>query len=525
MINSDIGHLFELVYALMRAEASNDILKALLHQLITVFKVEGASIALLDDEKKKLNFFIQAGKSKRPVFQVEIGVGIAGRVAQTGQSMKVNDVKQSPYFFQKVDKHTGFHTRSILCAPIMKDKKLIGTLQILNKKDAKAFTIEEQDILEIIGKVSGLALHRSYERQQLKNLESIVHLELSNRYTLIPSLCPVMQAQYAVLKRAAKSQANIMILGESGVGKEVAARAIHQWSHRNQTSFVAVNCSAISHHLLESEFFGHEKGAFTGANERKKGRFELADKGTLFLDEIGDLSLELQTKLLRVIQDKEFQRVGGNETIYSDFRLIVATHKDLKAMVAEKLFREDLYYRIHVISVVLPPLRARTVDIPILAQHFAQKIAKSLKVPMPILSDELISVLQNYPWPGNIRELANIIERAIVLSSDSIIKVDTLPQDIRNESTHNLKRFDPISHESSPLGLNINHQTDAISPLHFDYPSISDLQLKDQVQVFKKHVVMNALRMNDNHQADSADALGIRASNLSRLMKDLGLRS
>jgi transcriptional regulator with PAS, ATPase and Fis domain len=313
-----------------------------------------------------------------------------------------------------------------------------------------------------------------------------------------------MNKQLATLKQVAPSTSTVLILGESGVGKEIAARAVHQWSTRNQEHFIAVNCTALSPQLLESEFFGHEKGAFTGAIKRKKGRFEMAHKGTLFLDEIGDLSLDLQAKLLRVLQDKEFQRVGGMESIYSDFRLIAATNRNLKERIQQGLFRQDLYYRLNVISLSLPPLRERKEDIPSLAQFFIQNVATSLNVSPPQLSTPFLQALSLYNWPGNIRELANVIERAVVLCRHHILNPDLLPIEIQKKS--------PLF-ESSDFGLS-----------DFEASTSNSLTLKEQIDLFKKRRIEQTLKANRYHQEKTAQQLGIKPSNLSRLMKDLDLR-
>ena len=531
MTQTDFNHLLDLIYRLLNAHDPDRVLEELIRDVLDLFDAEGSSIALIDADRKKLNFFLQAGESKRPSFQVNMGVGVAGRVAQTGELICVNDVQTSPLFYGKIDQKSGFTTRSILCAPIWKEEEVIGTLQVLNKCNHQDFTLDDQERLKILSRFSGVALSRSQERQRLNTLESLAIIELSSRYNLVQSQSKQMNKQLGILKQVAQAHSTVLILGESGVGKEIAARALHQWSSRDQQHFVAVNCTAISPQLLESEFFGHEKGAFTGATGRKKGRFEMAHKGTLFLDEIGDLSLDLQTKLLRVLQDKEFQRVGGTELIYSDFRLVAATNRNLKERIQQGLFREDLYYRLNVISVHLPPLRERKIDIPSLSQYFVHTIAKSLKRSPPKMSADFLHVLSQYHWPGNIRELANLIERSVVLCIDGILKPSLLPVELQQTSSSQEEFNQSTStqeHSKTTRQTHLHSLTqgpDSSSSISVTLDFDPQDSLRDQVRSFKRHVIETTLQKNRYHQEKTAQALGIKASNLSRLMKDLGLRS
>jgi len=239
---------------------------------------------------------------------------------------------------------------------------------------------------------------------------------------------PPVQQVYRVINKVGPTDCSVLIEGESGTGKELVARAIHCASQRAHGPFIKVNCGALPDSLLESELFGHEKGAFTGAIKRRLGRFELADGGTLFLDEIGDVSATMQVKLLRVLQEREFERVGGESTIKVDARVIAATNKDLKQAVAQGEFREDLYYRLHVVPLTIPPLRQRREDIPLLAKHFVAKLGPRTNARVSRIDDEALGRLMSHPWPGNVRELENAIEQALVFASGDSIGVDALPQ-------------------------------------------------------------------------------------------------
>jgi len=276
-----------------------------------------------------------------------------------------------------------------------------------------------------------LLIEKLVERQGLIEENLSLHQRLEERYRFenIIAKSPKMQRVIEVIKIVAKSNATVLITGESGTGKELVARALHSQSHRQGKPFIAVSCAALPESLLESELFGHEKGSFTGAYAQKKGKFEIANRGTLFLDEIGEMSANIQVHLLRVLEEKEFTRVGGNELIKVDVRVISATNRDVKQAVANGQFREDLYYRLNVVTIELPPLRERKEDIPLLAQHFLKKFALGNQKDITGFSPEATDFFLNYEWPGNVRELENAIERAVILAKNSSIQVTDLPQE------------------------------------------------------------------------------------------------
>jgi transcriptional regulator with PAS, ATPase and Fis domain len=296
-------------------------------------------------------------------------------------------------------------------------------------------------------------------------------------------------------ERVAASDATVLLNGESGTGKEVLARAIHATSRRTEGPFVAINCAALSAELLESELFGHEKGAFTGAVRTKPGRLEMAASGTLFLDEIGELQPALQAKLLRVLQEREFERVGGTRTLKADVRIVAATNRDLEAAVTTGGFRQDLYYRLKVVALRLPPLRDRREDIRPLAEHFLSRFAGESSRPAPRLDEEAATLLESYAWPGNVRELANVIERAIVLGAGEAITVDDLPEEL---------------HERAPpaLAATKNMLPDALG-------------YHDSVAAAKRAILRNALLAEGGHQTRAAKRLGLTQPYLARLMKNL----
>jgi len=321
-----------------------------------------------------------------------------------------------------------------------------------------------------------------------------------------------MQQVFKMIGRVSHSDAPVMITGESGTGKELVARAIHAYSQRSAKSFVAINCAAIPEQLLESELFGHEKGSFTGATGQRIGRFEQSHGGTLFLDEIGDMPLSLQSKILRVLQDGQFSRVGGNETLRSDVRIVAATNKNLEYEVAEKRFREDLFYRLNVVRVQLPPLRARSEDIQLLAEYFLQKVAAQKRLPQVHLSEEAVRVLEGYPWPGNVRELENTMHRACVLSSSEIL----LPKDI---PLGNAAPMEPSGAPSSSGG-GLSTPEQAIEVLLKAAAATPGTQLLPWLE---REFTAHAMAVTRGNQVRAAKLLGITRATLRKRIERFGI--
>jgi two-component system NtrC family response regulator/two-component system response regulator HydG len=292
------------------------------------------------------------------------------------------------------------------------------------RKGAENYLTKPLDVSAVL-----VVLQKALDKRNLVRDSAMLRdrLREHHRFANIIGDSPMLQGVFDVVKRAAPTRATVLILGESGTGKELIAQALHEESPRHDKPFVRVNCSALSESLLESELFGHEKGSFTGAAGRREGRFELADGGTLFLDEIGEMALGTQVKLLRVLQEREFERVGGTQTVKVDVRLVTATNKDLATEVREKRFREDLYYRLNVVSVTLPPLRERKGDIPALVSHFIERACQQHGKTVTGLAPGTLQALLAYDWPGNIRELSNVMERAVVLAPTSQLTADDLP--------------------------------------------------------------------------------------------------
>ena len=321
------------------------------------------------------------------------------------------------------------NVRSLLCVPLTVFQKVIGCIYLDTTDPARRFDEEHLQLVAAIAGISAVALENARRLQWLQQENLRLNTEINLEHNMVGESAR-MKDVYQFLSRVAPKESTVLIEGESGTGKELVARAIHRNSPRAGKPFVAINCAAIPEGLMESELFGHERGAFTDAVVQKKGKLEVADGGVVFLDEIGELAPALQVKLLRVLQEREFDRVGGTRPIPVDIRLIAATNKNLEAAVTAGLFRLDLYYRLNVVTLVVPPLRDRLEDIPALATYFVLKFCKKCKVKPKTISPEAMAFLMNYDWPGNVRELENAIERAIVLSDSDSVQPDDLPDPI-----------------------------------------------------------------------------------------------
>src|SRR5215475_12767979 len=336
-----------------------------------------------------------------------------------------------------------------------------------------------------------LVVRRALERQTLKRGVEILSEEVAERYRLVVGESPKMTAAVDLAKKAAGSSATVLLLGESGTGKEIFARTIHNWSERRDRPFIAINSVGLSKELLESELFGHEQGAFTGAHRRKTGKIELAHGGTIFFDEIGDVSPELQAKLLRFLQEREIERVGGITPIPVDVRIIAATNRNLEASVKEGRFREDLYYRLNVVAIHLPPLRERREDIGALSRYFLRKHSMAVRRNVSAISDEALKKLEAYDWPGNVRELANVIERAVVLGSGPAVTLEDVPGRIAAGST-------------TPAAPEV-------------------LSYREGLIAARKDLLLRALATTHGNRAAAARLVGLEGKYFLKLMKSLGI--
>ncbi len=409
----------------------DEVLDQIARSAAAVMQAEASSVLTLDRRRNKLIFAAAVGEQGAALVgkEFDADLGIAGHVLKHGKAENIVDVSQSSEFFSGIDKQSRFHTRGLMAAPMVYKSETIGVIEVLNRRGGTPFREGDLPLLEVFANLAACGTRNAQAHARLRRENLAFRKSVLPKTDIIGSSAP-FKATLKLADRVAPTPATVLLVGETGTGKEVLAKYIHNQSPRANQAFVAVNCAALPETLLESELFGHEKGAFTGAFAQHIGRFELADNGTLFLDEIGDISASTQVKLLRLLQEKAFTRVGGTQTISCDVRVIAATNRDLKAAIAEGRFRDDLYYRLNVFPIELPPLRDRAEDIPDLAAHFTQLAGTELGVARRCISADALAALCAYDWPGNIRELANVIERAVLLCDGLELLPSHLPQEI-----------------------------------------------------------------------------------------------
>lgn len=417
--------------------------------------------------------------------------GIVGQVVHQGEPRRVGGGLDEDQIDRGVDQATGYQTDTILCVPLTTPRgHCLGAFEVLNKKQGN-FTDEDQRALVELATHAAVALENTQQFEQLLAKHRQLVEQAAEAIQLIGESPPI-EAVRSTVRRIADTELAILILGENGTGKEVVARMLHYLSHRRDLPLIAVNCAALSETLLESELFGHEKGAFTDAHAERAGKFELASGGTLFLDEIGDLSLGGQAKLLRVLDDKTVVRVGGSQSIHTDVRILAATNQDLAAMVREKKFREDLFFRLNVVSLDLPPLRERGSDILQLGDYFLQTFCRSMGRKVPKLTAAAEARLLAHSWPGNVRELRNLMERLAYLTSGD--RIDACDLDFINASGAGLTA---AVHEDSTL--------------------------VEATQQFQRQRIRQVIRAKQGNMSQAARQLGLHRSNLYRKMRQLGM--
>ena len=475
-----------------------DVTALLAHILESAMRLvdgEASSILLVDTNRKYLRFEVALGPkgldAKKLV--VKLDEGIAGWVVKNNRSLIVNDTAHDPRYSPLVQQSTGYKTQNMIAVPMRVKDECIGVIEILNKGSEREFCLADLEVLEILANQAAIAYQNASVLQRSRDEIVVLQDQIATDrgYHTMIARSPVILEKLDIVERVAKSDSSVLILGESGVGKELFAEQLHLKSDRSGGPFVRVNCAALPEGLLESELFGHVKGAFTDAISNRKGRFEVADQGTIFLDEIGDLPLSLQSKLLRVIQNKSFEKVGSSETITVNVRIIAATNRDIEKLVEEQKFRSDLYYRLNVLPLYIPPLRQRIEDIPELAHFFLKKFRHEVKKEFVGFSEGAISTILSYSWPGNIRELENTVERACVIGKPPYIKEEDLLLNIRSMPDNN---------------------------------TYTDKGLKSVLNLFKKHYIQKVLEESEWNQTTAAQVLDIQRTYLSRLIKELEIK-
>ncbi|MEX0711192.1 MAG: sigma-54-dependent Fis family transcriptional regulator [Pirellulales bacterium] len=472
------------------------------HQQIETMLVDMAEAAtrLLGADRASIFLWDRPNKTLvgRPALGVEGGElripddsGVIGQVIRTGQPRRVDLARGQEEINRRVDEQLGYKTRTLLCVPLRGRRgELFGAFETINKLEGN-FTDEDQATLVELAAQAAIVLENAQEREGLLQSRRLMTEQAAQGVQLIGQ-SPAIDALRSVMRRVASTELAILILGENGTGKEVVSQSIHYLSARRDQPFVAVNCAALTETLLESELFGHEKGAFTDAHEARAGKFELASGGTLFLDEIGDLSPGGQAKLLRVLEEKLVVRVGGSTPIHTDARVIAATNQELADMVRAKKFRQDLYFRLNVVTMEIPPLRERPEDVLMLAEHFLEDFSRKARRKPPKLSAAARRRLETHSWPGNVRELRNQMERLAYLAPGDRIEADD-PSFL----------FTPSS--ASPATINY------------------DLPLADATDRFQVDYIQQVIDRARGNVSEAARLLGLHRSNLYRKMRQLGM--
>ena len=464
------------------------LLELIAREAVRILNCDRASIFLWDREHQEVVACPALGVEGNSL-RLPDRTGVVGEVIHSAKLLRVDDAYHDARFSRKVDQSSGYKTRNLLCAPLFDaEHKLLGAFEVINK-NVGDFTDDDETTLEDLAIQAAIALKNTRERESLLRSHRQLTEQLTKGVSLIGE-SSAMQAMRSTIRRLAATDLPVLILGASGTGKEVVAQTLHFQGPRADRPFVAVNCAALTETLLESELFGHEKGAFTDAREMHRGKFEIAEGGTIFLDEIGDMSPGGQAKLLRVLEQKVITRVGGSQAIPINARVIAATNTHLAEAVRARKFREDLYFRLNVVTLDLPPLRDRPEDVLPLAEHFLNGFAVQARRPKLELSAAARKRIQAHTWPGNVRELRNLMERVAFLAPNDVIEADDLAFIL------------------SPEQNRLNE------------PSL-DLGLSEATNMFQQDFIRRAIRRVRNNMSEASRLLGLHRSNLYRKMRQL----
>jgi transcriptional regulator with GAF, ATPase, and Fis domain len=488
----DLQALLRIGQALHGLEAAEPLVRRLLELALVTVPAERACVLLLDSATGEIDSSYGLDR-KGPSDPFPISRTRVERVMAERSAVLANDVFQPGGPWRGVGSVTSARIQSLMAVPLTAPASILGTLYVDTLQPGVTFDARHVEVLAAAAGIAGSALAHvrrlEWLRAQNRRLEESFD-------TAMVGDAPAIREVARRLARVAPTASTVLLRGESGTGKEMAARALHRGSPRSGRAFVAINCATLSETLLESELFGHEKGAFTGAVARKTGKIEAADGGTLFLDEVGELPLALQAKLLRVLQEREYERVGGSRPLRADVRLIAATNRDLERAIREGTFRQDLFYRLNVISITLPPLRERREDVPRLALHFAALSSRAVGRPVAGFTPEARACLLRYDWPGNVRELANAVERAVVLGDEELIRPEDLPESLLETGAAERGGRGP-----GPVGA-----------------------YHESVNGFKKQLLLDAVAAADGNVAEAAARLGLNPTYLHRLIRNFGLK-
>ena len=513
--------LLEVNNVLITTRELPELFRGIVATLERVIHHDYTSLALLDPTTGLLRIHALDFPGNQSIFKPETTVprdnSPAGRAIATGRPLVARGSELDQYHSEIIRVLRAEGLQAVCCTPLTHHGSTFGTLNLASRR-IDAFTAQDVELLQPVGAQIAIAVENALafkEIDALKNKLAVEKLYLEEEirsefnFEEIVGESPVLKRALAQVELAAPAGTTVLLLGETGTGKELFARAIHNLSPRRDRTFVKINCAAIPSGLLESELFGHEKGAFTGAIAQKVGRFELADRGTLFLDEVGDLPLELQPKLLRVLQEQEFERLGGTRTTRVDVRVVAATNSDLSKLVAERAFRSDLYYRLNVFPIQIPALRERPEDIPLLVRYFVQRFSRSLNKEVEYIPADAMDALSNYSWPGNIRELENLLERAVILSPGKELRV-------------------PLSElKSATLAAAAGAGADSSSSLTSLASSTSLISSISTLEEAERQHILRALKQTQWRIAGPKGAavlLGMKRTTLQARMRKLGIR-
>jgi len=481
-----LTQLLEVASEFASTRETKPLLELIANKATQLLDCDRASIFVWDRDNKQVVGCPALGVNE---LRLPDNKGIVGEVIHARKSIRVDDVNTDTRFNKKVDKESGYETRNLLCCPLTDQaEKLIGAFEVINKNKG-VFSADDEDSLHQLAVHAGIALENARQREQLVRSHQQLTSQLTQNVEIIGE-SPAIQALQGTIDRLAGTDLPVLVTGESGTGKEVVSQSLHYKGPRAGYPFVAVNCAALTETLLESELFGHEKGAFTGADQTHAGKFELADGGTLFLDEIGDMSLNGQAKLLRVLEQKVITRVGGTTTIPVNVRVIAATNRNLAEAAREKTFREDLYFRLSVVTLELPSLRERPEDIIPLAEHFLGRFSVQAGRAQMHFTQDALRRLQAHNWPGNVRELRNLMERIAFLTTSEQVEADDLEFILNPDSESALE------------------------------PSI-ELGLEQGTKQFQREFIRLAVKRVSGNMSEAAKLLGLHRSNLYRKMRQL----
>ena len=486
-VNRDLNALLKIATGIGGIRDSESLQWQLLGFLFDIVPAQRGAV-LFFDKKGEVSSTAAWDRERGPEHPVPVSKAILQQVFQERAGMIVDRTADSAFGGSGAAEP---EVRSLLCVPLVLSGQALGAIYLDTGKPAEQFDEHHLEVMNAVAGIAALALDNMRHWEHLEQENQALRAEMDLEHNMIGESAR-MRAVFEFIRRVAPTDSTVLIHGESGTGKELVARAIHRNSPRAERPFVAINCAAITETLLESELFGHEKGAFTGATSQKKGKVEIAEGGTLFLDEISELAPGLQAKLLRVLQEREFERVGGTTPITLDIRLVAATNKNLAEAMENGSFRKDLYYRLNVVAVPMPALRERREDVAPLAEHFIAKASRKCKTKIKAISPEAQACLMSYDWPGNVRELENAIERALVMGSGEMLMPDDLPEAV----------LEGGAGESDPAA-----------------------KYHGAIKESKKQLVLQALQQANGNYIDAAKILGIHPNSLLRLIRNLDIKA